>query len=47
MNKLEYEKVSDIVLKMFKGIDNLVDRLNKLELEMMYLRELAEGKNDR
>jgi len=47
MNKVEYEKVSDIVLKLFKGIDNLVDRLNKLELEMIYLRELSEGKNDR
>lgn len=47
MNKGEYEKVSDIVLKLFKGVDNLVDRLNKLELEMMYLREMVEAKNDR
>lgn len=47
MNKGEYEKVSEIVLKLFKGADSLVDRLNKLELEMMYLRELSEGKNDR
>jgi len=43
----DYEKVSEIVLKLFKGVDNLVDRLNKLELEMMYLREIVEVKNDR
>jgi hypothetical protein len=47
MNKGEYEKVSEIVLKLFKGVDDLVDRLNKLELEMMYLREMVEAKNEK
>jgi len=42
MKKTDYEKISELVLNLFKGVDNLVDRLNNLELEMMYLRELTE-----